>query len=74
MSARLTMRAVVGDEGDGQRHQRVAHPEAARRRLVVDEEHALVAAHLAAEHHARHLLRQRGGHFGLDQVHAGHRA
>jgi superoxide dismutase, Fe-Mn family len=63
--------AVVRHEGHRQRQQGVLHAEALLRRALEDEEHALVLRHLLAVHQARRALVGRGGHLGVDDVHAG---
>jgi hypothetical protein len=62
--------AVVGDERDGQRQQRVLHPEALLGRLFEDEQHALVLGHFLAVHQSGHALLGRRGDLGVDLVHA----
>ena len=74
MSARFTIRTVVGHEGDGQRQQGVLHPEALHRRLLEDEQHALVLRHFLAVHQAGGALLGGLRDLGIDLVHAGGRA
>jgi hypothetical protein len=47
---------VVGNEGGGERQDRVAHPEALRRGLLEHEDHALGLRHFLAEHQADFTL------------------
>ena len=62
--------AVVGNKGDGQWQQRVAHPEAKNPGVVVDEQHALVDSHCLAVHQSHGLLLRTLSYFGLNHVHA----
>ena len=64
-------RAVVGDEGDRKRQERVAHPEALHVGVLEHEQHAVVAGQLAAEHQAAAAALFRVGDFCADNVDAG---
>ena len=59
------------DKGHGQGQRRVFHPHALRRWVTEDEQHARIGWQLFAVHQALFALLFRGGHFRLDQMHAG---
>ena len=63
-------RAVVGDEGDRQRQDGVAHPEAVRERRREGEQHACVGRHLLAKHQPGCAFVGALGDFGRDHMDA----
>ena len=61
--------AVFGNEGDSQRQQRIAHPEAMHLGAVIDEQHTFVDSHRLAVHQTDGLLARGLRHFCLDDIH-----
>jgi len=63
--------SVVIDKRNGQRNERVPHPEALRRLVLKDEQHAVVGCKRTPEHEAGGTACVVGGHLRHNAMHAG---